>query len=470
MRPAFVRRVPERIFAIDTRSLALFRIGLGLLVVLDAAGRLPDLTALYSDAGAVPRALVRELSGDELPLSLYMAHGSVGFAGALLLLHVAAGVCLLAGYRTLLATGAAWVLTLSLQYRNPLVVGWGDMILRVLLLWSLFLPLAERASLDRRRGAPRQAARSFLSLGSAGFVLQLGSIYFFTALLKTGPEWRDGSAIAIALQNEHFAKLPQATVALGHPLLLFALTHTVRYFEAIGPLLLLVPVGIGPLRTALVLAYWAFHLGLFALLELGLFPFVCIAAWSALLPAAFWDRLGVSAGEGPEIRRRLQWPGLACIGLVLASNLSTLSPGGSVSALLRTPLRVSGLYQRWGMFAPSPSHDDGWLMVVGRRADGGEEDLLRGGAVQLSKPAEISMHYPSARWRTYLRGLWRRRPAVREAYADWRCRSENAARSDSMRLESLTIYFAKQVIAPSGESVRTDREQLVQSVCARPTP
>jgi hypothetical protein len=210
-----LRRVLELLFALDTRSLALFRVGLGLLVVLDAAGRLPDLTALYSDAGAVPRALVGELRGDAIPLSLYLASGSALFAGGLLVVHAVAGACLLVGYRTRVATAVAWLLTLSIQHRNPLVENWGDLILRLLLFWSLFLPLAERASLDGRRNLPGPAARSFVSFGSAALIVQIVCIYFFSALLKTGSTWHDGSAIAVSLQNDCIAKHPQATLALG---------------------------------------------------------------------------------------------------------------------------------------------------------------------------------------------------------------------------------------------------------------
>ena len=370
------RGVAERLFALDTRSLALFRIALGLLVVVDAVGRMPDLTAHYSDAGAVPRAVIDELRGDDIPLSLYLLDGSALFAGSLLALHALAGACMVAGYRTRWATAAAWLLTLSIHHRNLLVANFGDLIQRLLLFWSLFLPLGERASLDRRRGAAEPAPHRFLSWGSVGFIVQLMSIYFFSALHKTGSTWQDGSAVAVSLSNDSFAKLPQAAIALGYPQLLFLLTHAVRYFEAIGPLLLLVPVATTPLRIALVLAFWSFHLGLFAFLELGTFAFVCIAAWCALLPGAVWDWIGVPAGPGPPVLRRRQWPAAIFAILVLLANLTTLRMDSPFPPPLGLSLRITGLYQSWDMFSPDPAPDVGWMLVVGRRRDGGEEDLL----------------------------------------------------------------------------------------------
>jgi hypothetical protein len=459
-RSDLARRISD-LFALDTRSLALFRIGLGLLVALDAAGRLCDLTAFYSDAGAVPRALVDQLRGDWIPLSLYLIDGSALFAGSLLALHAFAGVCLLVGYRTRLATTVAWLLTLSIQHRNLLVDNIGDLVLRLLLFWSLFLPLAQRASLDRRR-AREPAARGFASFGSAGFVVQ--HVCLFSALLKTGATWQDGSAIAVSLQNDTVAKLPQAAIALGFPQLLVALTYAVRAFEAIGPLLLLVPFATGPLRTALVFAFWSFHLGLYALLELGMFPFVCIVAWSAILPGWFWDQLGVPAGSELVIRRR-QWAALAALGLVVASNVSTLLPDTPYPAALGVVLRVSGLYQRWAMFAPDPSRRDGWLIAVGRRADGAEQDLLNGGPVSWDKPAEVSSYYPSWRWANYMQAVPHRRPPVRQALARWLCRRANDQRAGGARIASVTLHYLVEADPAPGEPPHIRREQVWEEVC-----
>jgi hypothetical protein len=45
------------VFALDLRSLALFRMALGAVILGDLLTRVPVLVALYSDDGAVPRVL-----------------------------------------------------------------------------------------------------------------------------------------------------------------------------------------------------------------------------------------------------------------------------------------------------------------------------------------------------------------------------------------------------------------------------
>jgi hypothetical protein len=464
-----VRRVLERLFALDTRSLALFRVALGLLVAFDAALRLPDLTVHYTDAGAVPRALIDELRGGEIPLSLYLINGSAPFAATLLGLHGLAGICLAVGYRTRLATAVAWLLTFAIHHRNLLVVNDGDLIQRLLLFWSLFLPLGERFSLDRRRGAAGGAAQRFLGWGSAGFIVQLMSIYFFSALHKTGSAWQDGSAVAVSLAADSIAKLPQATIALGYPHLLALLTYTVRYFEAIAPFLLLVPVAIAPLRSALVLSFWSFHLGLFAFLELGTFSFVCIAAWCALIPGACWDRLGVPAGSGPPVRVRPQWPAVVFVALVLAANLSTLRMDSPFPGWLGLSLRLTGLYQSWEMFSPNPAADDGWTLTVGRRVDGGEEDLLHGGPVSWEKPAEVSSIYPNFRWSTYMRALRHRRPSVRHDYTTYLCRRENARRHGAEQIEGVAIYYLEDTNRSAAGPPHVGRVQIWDEPCDHPS-
>lgn len=91
---------------------------------------------------------------------------------------------------------ASWALCLSLWARNPAICGYADTLLRMLLFWSMFLPLGARASLDaRRRGGPRDAG-PVVSLAGAAMMLQVAFVYFFTAMQRTGSDWRsDFSAI-----------------------------------------------------------------------------------------------------------------------------------------------------------------------------------------------------------------------------------------------------------------------------------
>src|SRR5262249_31330534 len=76
---------------LDVRSLALFRVLLALLTLVDVAGRFTDLEAHYGEAGVLPIELVPTpgmQAGDAfLPFSLHLLGGSPVWQGTLLALE-----------------------------------------------------------------------------------------------------------------------------------------------------------------------------------------------------------------------------------------------------------------------------------------------------------------------------------------------------------------------------------------------
>jgi hypothetical protein len=113
------------------------------------------------------------------------------------------------------------------------------------------------------------------------------------------------------------------------------------------------------------------------------------------------------------------------------------------------------------MFAPGPDTSEGWLVVVGRRRDGRDEDLMRGGEPPWSRRPDDSALHPNARGRTYTRAVWHRRPPVRRAYADWMCRR-------NPELVSVTIFYVKDVPATASAPARGEPVQIAQRICAEP--
>jgi hypothetical protein len=453
---AFLRTLPERWFGLDTRSLAAFRIAFGVIVVLDVANRIPDLTVHYTDAGALPRWAVAQYLARMEHVSIHMASGSGGWIAFLFALHLLAGLALMVGFQTRLATAVCWVLTVSLHNRNALVLHSGDVIIRQMLFWGMFLPLGARWSIDALRSIQRpDPPATFTSVGSAGFLLQLAYVYVFTWALKTGGAWHDGTAVYYTLQIDHFAKHPQSAWMLQHLDVLRLLTNATIVFEIAAPALLLVPFFHGPLRTALVFAFWSLHLGFFAFMELGLFPWTCIAAWAAVLPGWFWDRLRVSATHGAPIRPPAWTQVVAgfCLILVTWWNIGTVENRFVVPKPLSAFGRAPRLDQKWEMFAPHPLKDDGWFVVAGDLHDGTQRELLRGGPVRFDKPERIAQSYHGQRWAKYMRNLWLNKyKPMRLYYGRFLCRSHNAGkkRSDSDSLEGFEMFYMKEWTPPPG--------------------
>ncbi len=85
-----------RIFGIDARSLALFRVALALVLLSDLWLRIANLGAFYTDAGVLPRAAQIEIyAGLPALFSFHLMSGTLGGQGVLLGIQVVAALALL---------------------------------------------------------------------------------------------------------------------------------------------------------------------------------------------------------------------------------------------------------------------------------------------------------------------------------------------------------------------------------------
>lgn len=407
------------LFAVDARSLGAFRVGLGLWLLLDLLVRSVDLTAFYTDLGVMSR-LARIETYDLTPgsdrrfwLSLFMVAGDPWLVRGMFAAGAAAYACLLVGYRTRLAAVASFVFLCSIQSRNPPVCDGGDTLARVLLFWGLFLPLGGRFSLDVRLGRTPPAPDRVCNVATFALLTQVGWVYVFSAAGKSDPVWHtDGTALYYALSLDSFA------TGLGRGLvdqhwLTRPLTFAAYWLEWLGPLALLVPLRTPWLRVAVVLFFWAFHLGTALFLNLGLFPLAGVVAWVPFLPGLVWRRGPLEAGPGPGgPPARLGWAAVLFLGAVwaylLVWNLREVNPWWSrvLPAEANVAARLLRVDQDWGMFGPRPAVVDGWYVVEGTLADGRTVNLWEHGApLPTAKPGDVAASYANTRWRKYLSNL-----------------------------------------------------------------
>jgi Vitamin K-dependent gamma-carboxylase len=320
------------LFGTDLRSLAALRIVLAVLVLADLAGRVTDISAHYTDEGVLPRSVLLEDVLSQWSFSLSLMNGEPFFQALLFGVAVLAALALLVGYHTRLATIVLWVVLLSIQLRNPLILNNGDRLLRMLLFWGMFLPLGAHWSVDRALKVARsELSMRFLSLATVGLLMQIAFVYWFTALEKSGRDWRvDGTALYYALSNDQWAT-PIGSYLLYHlpPLLLEVLTFATITLEAFGAFLLFCPVLTGPVRTGAILAFMSLQLGIWFMMDIGLFSLVSAFCMVCFLPSWFWDKaipkLRTAFPERPSIARRLQYAVVRSINTSWSSLKSWLS-------------------------------------------------------------------------------------------------------------------------------------------------
>jgi len=411
---------------IDARALAAFRVAIGVLLLVDLALRARSLTAFYTDAGVLPRSALAQLYPTLSELSLHALSGELWWQVVLFLVAGGFALALTTGYHTRIATVASFVLLLSLQLRNPVVLNAGDVIFRRILLWACFLPLGATWSLDARRAETDPPPTRFTSVATSALLLQVVTIYTVNVLIKHQfGAWMTGDAAGMALALDSFTTRFGVLLSQS-PLLLEAANWAWVALLASSVLLVLAT---GRIRTILVGLFAAVHLGMFLAMTIGIFPFISIAGLLPFLPSEVWDRVErwlpdagllperidrvvaaraagavpVVDGAAPSLGRLRSAGARAAtvlvVVLVLVATVWNLATLGVVS-LDTGESGISPSQHRWDMFAYPPSVDV-WYQTPATLASGDRIDALRGTALPPDETPTLR-GYPSARWRKYL--------------------------------------------------------------------
>src|SRR5258706_3610222 len=278
-------------WSLDLRSLALFRVALAFMVLVDLVARSTELRAFYTDFGILPRSAWHALR----PAGFWSAHvlfGSTWMQVVLFLMAAIFAGMMLVGWHTRMATVVSWLMLVSLQNRMPAIESHDDILLGLLVFYAMFLPLGSRWSIDgARQGFVHEGTDNEFSVftpASFALMLQIAFVFAFGYLWKSSPEWKSGRALFYALNME-----PWATTS-GRGMLHFpgALTFITRYIllvDLFTPLLIFVPWKYGRVRTYTIIVAIMLQVLLAMMLRLGLFPFMVMTALLALLPAWYWE-------------------------------------------------------------------------------------------------------------------------------------------------------------------------------------
>lgn len=290
----FISRV-LKVFSLDLRSLAVFRLGMAAMIALDLVNRLGDLQAYYTDQGILPRDTLATIK-DSWYWSINLISGEFWVQLLIFALALLIVLCLFLGYRTRLATIATWVMIVSIHHRNPLLLFAGDDVLRALLFWSMFLPLGAAYSLDSAlNSASKPLPKAVVSGATVAFMVQLCFFYMWSVAYKHQSElWQNGEAVYYSLNFEHYAT-HFGQLLLGLPEFVLKLfTWFTLWFELLGPLIIFLPlilpfVTVKWARYVAVILFCFLHLMFGLVFTLGIFPALSIFAWLALLPSEFWQ-------------------------------------------------------------------------------------------------------------------------------------------------------------------------------------
>jgi predicted DCC family thiol-disulfide oxidoreductase YuxK len=298
----------DKYFRIDPRSLGLFRIAIGLVLIGDLFERWGWIDAFYSNDGVVPNHNHIFVVGSQGHVwSVYHAFSSTDENHFAFVVTLFVYLCFTLGWHTRAFHWVSVVCLVGLSARNVLLETVGNSVAIALLGMTAFLRLGDAFSVDslrrsfsdfdedgpkelndRSRPPEPDPPRSFAALG---VVLVLGIIYFGAALQQNGPAWKDGTALYYALHVDRWTDVAGVWLRDRGGALLGPWTHALRVAQMIVLPLALVPVARRWLRPVTIGAM-AFHALTFVVLfTWGLYGWSLLAACALLIPEESWDGL-----------------------------------------------------------------------------------------------------------------------------------------------------------------------------------
>ncbi|MBI3589794.1 MAG: HTTM domain-containing protein [Candidatus Melainabacteria bacterium] len=394
------------------------------------------------------------------------------------MLFVVSGIfalLLILGFKTRITTFICWYLLISLHARNDHILSGGDLMLRLLFFWSLFLPMGECYSLDNFFGFnKKKLSKQIASFCTMGIILQVLFIYWFSVACKLQTsEWQNGSALYFSLNLAQYAR-PAASFLLNLPKnFLTFLTYAIVLAEVILPLFLLAPRKNGLIRLFAVTVLICLHLIFSIFFNLGLFHFVDIAALFIFIPPVFWDKMTNSKFTGNNFADLKNLPIANFLSLFFITYIFLWNLGGLCSKqLIPEKYKWIGksllIEQKWNMFSPIQRYST-WPVIPAKLKNGEEVDLFRNGQpVSWEKSKNLSAIFKNHYWLVYIlrTTVWGpNNPYYLPSYAKFLCNDWNSNHPEDKKIKSFEIYLIQNYTISKEGIGKPEKTLFYQYTC-----
>ncbi len=432
---------------VDPRPLGAFRILLGLALLWDIAGRVPDLAAFYTDDGFLPRGTqVESWTWSVLDLVSSRAGVTLVFA-----LGAVATLAFTLGLATRVATVLVWLFFVSVYHRNLFVSSGAETFTVVLLCWAMFADLGAAFSLDVRLG--RRTSTSVSALGLRLLQAQVAVMYFEACYFKVRGGWLDGSGLYMSLQHVGFQR-PAGAWLLAHPFLCQVFGIATLVVELAIPVLAFSPWRIRSTRALAALLCFGLQASILVTMRVPLFQTVSLAAGVLYVQSCWFDRARLHAAADTRVDS-VAAPKLLAVALYVQCALVAASGivDERIPPLLRAELDWAGLSSSFNMFGKLVPLES-WR-AMGQRADGSTVDVLPVAAPGMREVPGWS----GERWYKF---AYKKNIAFAPLLS-YLCRTYNAARP---RVDRLSLERTVRLPHRPGEQVRPAHDEvLYQGPC-----
>lgn len=269
---------------VDARIIAAIRIGYAGLMLINVLCWWPDLDRWFSETGALPLAVSRQLI-DSRCLTLFQVLPADSTTLRIVYgIFVAQLLGLLVGFLPRFQAACCYAWLVSFQHRNVLIFEGEDTLFRIIGFLLIFMPLGSAWSVDRRLWNHRdKAGPSIVVDGWAVRLLQLemAMLYFSAAWSKLlGLPWRDGTALYyVSRLDDYWGRFPVPAFLMETPWIVRGLTWSTMGLEFAIPVLIWFP----PTRRLALLMVVVFHLACDYTMHLFLFHWIMLLGWVSFL-------------------------------------------------------------------------------------------------------------------------------------------------------------------------------------------
>ena len=305
----YIRYALSSYLRVDLRTLGIFRCIFGLVCFIDIYRRLKYIEIFYIDTGITPLSIT---SNNSFSLLSYFDIGSVTMVSIFFYTTLLFSFLFMVGYKTKFSQFIMALAILSIHNRLVILENGGDLVMNAFLVWSMFLPLGKRFSVDRllyslkhyRDSTPlslnsgslltSDEPKSYWGVAYFACVFQIAIIYFFNFVNKCVGTWNDGSSLY------YFYQLDPFLTPMGNFIKEFSLmpmwlskilTDMTLYLELWVPFLLIIPIYTLWLRRFSMVSMITFHVIIGVTMYIGVFSWVMVSALLLLLSGRDIDLL-----------------------------------------------------------------------------------------------------------------------------------------------------------------------------------
>jgi len=402
-------------------AIAMYRISLGVMLLIELCSRFQYLHPFYSDSGTLPLKLLLPKS-DSLykAICMHCYSGSMIYLQLLLAVQVALAVMLIVGYKTKLASIASWILYLSLTLRNTWLNFILDRYFHYLLFYSMFLPLDGAHAVDAKK-YKHDHRETFISPGTIAFKVLITWLYWDAGYGKYSDPLQGWTLNAKPLPalDTYVRHTVAARIMYGllGPAGLRLMTPTVVYAEMFCAPVALLGSLVGNKRVvyATIIGMCSIHIGIaFTMRNTVLLSSVACVAWCIFLPSGVGTDVGFSSEIKLNKRDKLQ-----------KHDASTWVKRHGISALIIAAFGCGSvwfemfseqcnqshkhiwstlLHNRWNVFVGAEEYVT-WEIAPGQLADGSVVDVWgKSDSVNWNMPgagAPCTSTARAGRWRSY---------------------------------------------------------------------